>query len=186
MVEENVGESIECEEILGCGVEGLGKGEERVVGGGEHRKGTFTREGFSEAGSSDSCFEQVVDVAVDDDIDHGGGSGIVFHNDGADHPFILGIVAYPVFVMIDTGFVKGDGPHAVAEEEEGVIGRETEWHRVVEIIAGVTRLSIDAVPTSVIGEGHAFTHFNGQLSGVEFVIVYCDMVVAIALGHGCG
>ena len=125
-----------------------------------------------------------MDVAVDDDVDHGRDGGIVFDCDGADHALILGIVSYAVFIDVYAGHVEGDGAHAAREEEEAIARRQVKRHRVVEGIAGIAGLAVDAVPSTVVDEGHAFPDFDGQVGGMEFIVVDGDVVVAIALSIG--
>ena len=99
---------------------------------------------------------------VDDDVDHCCGA-VVFYDDGANHALMLGIVAYAVFVVVDSRFVKRDGPHAIAEEPPRIVCRQAEGFRIVEIFACEACFPIDAVRPTVICEGHRFANLYGQL-----------------------
>ena len=183
VVEQDVGQAIEGEQVFCGGVEGRGQGNECIVGRGKHGERSLTREGVNQSGSADSGLQQGVHVAVDDHIDHSGGGRIAFDDDGARHAFIFGIVSDAVLVMVDAGHVERDRSHAVGENEESVVGRKAERDRIVERFSGVAGLTIDAVPTPVIEEGHTFSGLNRQFGGVETVVIDGHMVVAVTLGE---
>ena len=123
-----------------------------------------------------------MDVAVDDDIDHCRGGLVSFDDDGSDHAFILCIVSNTIFVMVDAGNIESDGAHAVGENPESVIGLQAEGDGVVKGFARVAGFSIDAVPSTIIGEGDGFSCLDGEFSRVEFIVVHGNVMVSVALG----
>ena len=121
VVQQDVGEAVECEQVLGGDIEGCGQGDEGVVGRCEDGERTVAGEGFSEPCSANGGFQQVVDVTVDDDIDDSGGRVISLDNDGSNHA-LRGVVTDATVVVVGAGDVESDGAHAIAENPPTVIG----------------------------------------------------------------
>ena len=121
VVQQDVGEAVECEQVLGGGIECGGQGDEGVVGRCEDGERTVAGEGFSEPCSANGGFQQVVDVTVDDDIDDSGGRIVSLDNDGSNHA-LRGVVTDATVVVVGAGDVESDGAHAIAENPPTVIG----------------------------------------------------------------
>ena len=182
VVKEDVGELWQCQEVFSGGVERSSQCQEGIVGRGEYGEGPFSRKGACQVGFNNGCLEEVVYRTVHDDI-HYSCRVVGFHDDGADHTFMFGIVAHSIFEVVYSRNVKSDGAHAIVEEPPRITGRQTEGYWIVKIFASEAGFSIDAVPTTIIGKRHRFTNLYGQFRRMNFVVVDGNVVVSVALGE---
>ena len=124
-------------------------------------------------------------VAAYDDVNDCGGGHVAFDCNGADHA-LFSMVTNAAVVVVNAGYIKGDGAHAIAEQPPAIIGVKGKVFGVVERLSseGVGH-AIDVVPTTVIGEGNRLTGFDGDVCGMKLIVVDSDVMVAVALRHCC-
>ena len=182
VVEEDVGQFRQGEEVLCGGTESASQREEGVVRGCEHREGSFTAEGASEVCRDDGSFQDVVHVAVDDDVHDGVGRGFVSeHRDGT------GVAGCGGVVVVGSGHLEVDGADARPKEPKAVCRWKGEVLRIVEGFTGVdVGDAVDVVGASKRDEFHAFAGVDGQVVGRESRVARMDGVVAMASLRGVG
>ena len=90
MVEKDFGELRQREQIFCRCPKGTRESEEGIVGGSKYGERAFAAECSCEVSSDDRCFEKVVDVAVDDDVDDCVRRSLVpKYSDGPELPVVV-------------------------------------------------------------------------------------------------
>ena len=161
MVEENLGELGQREEVFCRGAQGSSEREEGVVGRSEDGERTFTAQCAGEVCGDDRCFEEVVHVAVDDDVDDGvGGSFISQDSDGT------GVACRGRVVVVRSRNFEVNGANARTEEPKAVRRRQGE---ILGVVEGFTRVdvghAVHIVNATKCDEFDAFAGVDGQMVG---------------------
>ena len=124
MVQQNVRESGQGQKVFSRSVQSCREGGKGIIGRGKHRKGAFTGEGAREVCFDHGSLQNVVHLAVDDDVYHGGGLRFggrkQYRIDDVNHTVVgddvrdgdLGVVDE------DATIVDGDG-HVFSQERSG-------------------------------------------------------------------
>ena len=123
MVEEDVGELRQGQEVFCRSVQGSSQSQEGIVGRGEHGEGAFSGECSSEVGFDHGGFEQVVHVAVDNDIHDRSGLRLRWREqygvDDVDHTVVGHDIGYGDLGVVDEDAIVIDGDGYVFSEEGG-------------------------------------------------------------------
>ena len=182
VVEEDVCQFRQGEEVLCRGAESASQREEGVVRGCEHREGSFTAEGAGEIRRDDCSFQEVMHVAVDDDVHDGVGRSFI-----PEHCDRTGVSGRGGVVVVGSGNLEVDGADAGPKEPKAVRRWQGEVLRIVEGLTGVdVGDAVDVVGASKRDEFHAFAGVDGQVVGRESRVARMDSVVSMASLRGVG
>ena len=161
VVEEDVGELGQREQVFCRGAEGTSEREEGVVGRSEDSEWPFSAECSSKVRRDDGGFEQVVDVAVDDDVDNGVRGGFISQDsDGT------GVACRGRVVVVRSRNFEVDGANARTKEPKTVRRRQGE---ILGVVEGFTRVdvghAVHIVNATKCDEFDAFAGVDGQMVG---------------------